>query len=169
MGWLSEALLQTLVVSGRDCPVEGGLARSQWLQRTWDKYCDLERTSAAVAGKKTVEQKRVTDVAWVNHKLTAEEKEMFSAWDAPEEDIKALFVELLNGGYRLTYAYDKFNKALMCSVVCQLEGHPNFGKGFSTFAHEWDKLNALVAFKHVTLWGGVWPEGAANRPTEDFG
>jgi len=164
-----EFSLQRLADSGRTCPVGGGEARSQWLQHAWNIFTWETEMRDKMAGKKTALQKQVNDVQWVNYKLTDGDKEMFQAWDAPEDDVKSLFVELVNGGYRLTYAFDRFNKAIMVSVVCQAEGNPNFGKGFSTFAHDWDKLNALVAFKHIVLWSGVWPSDVADVPREDFG
>jgi len=167
--WWFDATIERLTSTLDKCPVAGGVALSQWYQFAWDRCLLILTEMNEVAQKKTKEQKRVTDVQWVNYKLTNAEIEQFQAWDAPEDDVRAILMEFMNDGYRLTFAYDAFNKAVMCSVVCQDKDSPNFGKGYSTFARDWDKLVALVVFKHVAIFNRTWPEVEARASGAEFG
>lgn len=168
--WGSTAgYVERLAEFGLDCPVASNLAVSQWLQRAWDSACDSEGKVKKQRGEKPSSAERVSVVSWVNYKLNDADKAQFSAWDPDKKEVEEGLMTLVSGFYRLTFAWDNFNGAAMCSVVCQAKDDPNFGKGYSTFARDWETLITLTLFKHFVLFQRTWPSVVETRGGEDFG
>jgi hypothetical protein len=163
--WRSERL----ALSGSDCPVKGGEAAAQWLTNAADQLVRDLREAYAAMGAKSKDTKVLQSVAWINYKMSAEDAMAFQAWDAEVSEIAAKLTDMISSGYRLTFSYDGYNKAMQCSVICQAVDSQNYGKGMSTYARDWPKLTALVVFKHYSLFAEVWPEMSAPGLRPDFG
>ena len=160
---------ERVALAGKDCPVNGDVARQQWLQKAFDSAVRIHEIMAKKDSNNGKVAERVTNVKWVNYKLLKEDKAQFDAWQPELSELSDSLLVLVTDGYRLSFAWDKFNKSAMCSVVCQMPDDPNFGKGFSTYAHTWDKLIALVVFKHFVVFQRVWPDVGAQANDEEYG
>lgn len=138
-------------------------------------YRDLAVIRAAVQefnvaqGKQPKRETKSQNIHWVNYKLSDEDKTQFALWQPEDDDVAAAIVQMVDGGYRFTLGYDKFKSSMSVTCIAPAEDSPNAGKGFSTFARSWEKVWALVAFKHYTLFQQTWPEPAAPAMNEDFG
>lgn len=147
----------------------GAVGRVQGINRDFDTiWFQVERAYAEMGVKRKLSQPQGS-VVWVNHKLTEAEKEAFASWDAPPDDVARALVQLISDGYKLYVSYDNIQKCPSMTVICWREGHVNYGKGFSTWAREWEKLCALVVWKHFSLWAEGWPDVVPPTARGDFG
>lgn len=112
---------------------------------------------------------RPANVEWINYKLSGEDAMRFGSWDAEKDEVQDMVGKMIADGYRLSFSYDSYNKALQCSVICGAVDGPNAGKGMSTFAHEFGKLVEVVVWKHFILFNETWPSGVIPGVRPDFG
>jgi len=108
-------------------------------------------------------------IRWCNYKLTDAQKKQFDAWSPEDDEVAGLVVQMVFEGYRFSLSYDTYKSAMQVSCTAPAEPNENAGKGFSTFAHSWEKVWALCVFKHYSLFGEKWPESVAPPPSEDYG
>jgi len=142
---------------------------AQWLSHSAFMVEELLVEGMVMGGKAVKVAKSTGNIRWLNYKLTDAEATRFEAWDSPDDDVSQGIVDLIAGGYKLSFNYDQHNQAMQCVLICADEKSPNFEKGFSTYSRNWEQLLALVVFKHLMLWNGVWPDSETPRSGRAFG
>lgn len=123
----------------------------------------------AKQGKELKNETPRGNIAWCNYKLSDEDKAQFSSWQPEADEVGAGIVQMVCDGYRFNLSYDQYNKSMQVTCIAPLSGTENTGKGFSTFASSWDRVWALVVFKHYTVFQQKWPDAQPPRSGDAFG
>lgn len=82
------------------------------------------------------------------------------------EDVFNDMAALLEGGYRVSFAYNPSNDAMVCTVTCKAEGSVNEGKTYTSFAGDWFTALKVAMYKHYHVSKGSWggESGGGSRP-----
>jgi hypothetical protein len=134
----------------------------EYLERGVNEFMKKQGLAAAKPSQRT-------DIAWCNYKLTSVDREQFGRWEFEANDIASALTQMVSEGYRFSVSWDRYNKAIQVTCIAPEEPCVNAGKGFSTFAADWEKLWALVVWKHFSLFQQTWPEVQAPTSPESFG
>lgn len=89
-------------------------------------------------------------------KLTADQLQLFAAWDCHDGDALDLVQGALAGGYKLTFTYNGKVDSYNASLTCNAENNPNQGYTMSAFAPTFYQALRLLMFKHWELLGSDW-------------
>lgn len=76
---------------------------------------------------------------------------------------------LCASGYRVGISFNAQTDAFIVSVTCKLDGSPNNGKTFTSFAETWLGALQLACFKHYIVCAEVWPAPAGSKDGPRFG
>jgi len=102
--------------------------------------------------------------AWVNARLSDEDKEQIANSQVEWPEIFAWMGERIYAGYRFSFSYDEYSKACQLSIICRAEGDRNFGLAMSTRHPEVEMAFVSLYYKDVALLENNW---ATNRPTPE--
>jgi hypothetical protein len=96
---------------------------------------------------------------FANVPFNAEARMLYEADTTTENVTYQRLEELISGGYRVTFAYDKNNDAYQCSLTCGNPKDPNNGYTLTARGPSWWDALRVATFKHFTLCSLLWPHG----------
>jgi hypothetical protein len=76
---------------------------------------------------------------------------------------------LLGSQYRVGFAYNVQNDAVICSVTCKDEDGVNSGKTFTSFAGTWYDALRVSLYKHYVICEEKWPGEGSKSGKVAFG
>jgi len=147
----------------------GNEARAQSVRRSIEAVTQEVCKHMAKSGIPATKVPKNSNIQWCNYKLSSDDKAQFQSYSPEDDEVAGAVVQMIVDGYRFSLSYDNYNKAIQVTCIAAEGKGPNSGKGFSTFAHSWEKVWALVVFKHYTVFQQVWPDAVAPATRDDFG
>lgn len=107
----------------------------------------------------SVAKKETNQLDWKgfkDFKLTADQLNLFGAWDCHDGDVLDLVQACLAEGYKLTFTYNGVSDTYNAALTCNAEKNKNQGYTMSAFAPAFYTALRLLMFKHWELLAGDW-------------
>jgi len=101
---------------------------------------------------------RVQITAWVNYRLSEDDKAMLQAEPLDMGKVIAEFASMAYAGYRLSVSYDAYSQAMQASLVCVAEDSPDSGLGLSARHPDLDWALRSLLYKAQVVGTGNWAE-----------
>lgn len=95
------------------------------------------------------------DIEFVNRELTNEETTAYRSWRSDVEQVSELWMEVLEGGYRVNTKYDDYSSSC-AAFIFPPEGSENSGLALTGRGGNPYRAVAEALFKHQWIFKGVW-------------
>jgi len=97
-------------------------------------------------------------VGFVNHRLSATDKERFDEW-LKEVELTGVWGDLerlVDSHYKLSFKHDDYGGGVQASLTCADTKSSDYGLCLTARAPDFDNAVKLLLFKHFWLLGGEW-------------
>lgn len=111
---------------------------------------------------------RVQITAWVNYRLSEDDKSLLSAEPLAMEKVIAEFATMAYAGYRLSVSYDSYSQAMQASLVCVNEESADSGLGLSARHPDLDWALRSLLYKAQVIGTGNWADFTTSPKGESW-
>lgn len=106
--------------------------------------------------RKTAKRKNGDFLGYIEYRFDDAEKKAFKGWCADTSAVSNAIEEAAENDYRMTIAYDSFNKAYQCSMSIRDDDHINAGYMLVGRGSDWYSAVAQALYKHEHIMHGDW-------------
>jgi hypothetical protein len=141
--------------------------RSWWVLSALNSYGGFEMARGKRKGVPTSPSNNSWNTQFVDIPLTGVTMDEIVATFPKEEMVFDSLADLLEDGYRVGFAYNAQNDAVICSITCKDAQSVNAGMTFTAFAGNWYDALRVGLYKHYVVAEQVWAGegGKAKRPS----
>lgn len=111
---------------------------------------------------------RVQITAWVNYRLSEDDKSLLSAEPLEMGKVIAEFASMAYAGYRLSVSYDSYSQAMQASLVCVNPESADVGLGLSARHPDLDWALRSLLYKSQVVGVGHWSEFTSTPKGESW-
>lgn len=104
---------------------------------------------------------------FVRHNLSVEDKAAYDTWVQTYKGFWDDVERLVDSGYKISVAYDGYNKTVQAMLTCNDEKNEDFGWVLAARAPTAVDAMTLLMFKHFQLLGGTWVAFIQAMPGAD--
>lgn len=122
--------------------------------KTLNLIGELIMARGKAKGKSSTDKRQEQWTQFVNIPLTEDDYTEIEAFMHDNGVVYQQYGELLLAGYRVSFAWNDQNQAIICSVTCRGDDDINNGLTYTSFAGTWYEALAVALYKYYTVAKG---------------